>query len=137
MSEVLLSQPIEYDDIPQYYDEQDPKIYGQLTIEIGNITKLKGAIKQDHTKVKVKFGTDPSFPQILRPTNASKELHGFATIIKLRIRSPLVSFHNYLNDCLELKLFVLDARNDKPIGNVIINLRKYLKRKYNALFSNE
>ena len=42
--------------------------------------------------------------------------------VTYEIRSPVALFHLYLKDMVRLKLDVLDKRNDKIIGIIIINL---------------
>jgi len=106
----------------------DPNVYGYFYVEIGKLLWLKGG-KAENSKVKIKFWGDKGAGQILRAVNASKELHGIPTAIQYEIHCPLVSFYNYLYDSTRLKFFVLDARNDKALGNVIISLPLYLRHK--------
>jgi len=37
------------------------------------------------------------------------------------IRTPLILFYEYLKDMVKLKIDILDKRNDKIIGVVVVN----------------
>ncbi len=100
--------------------------YGYLYIDIGNLLFLRGA-KVDKTKVKVKFWGDKGDGQILRPVNASRELGGIPTAIQYQIRCDMINFRNYLQDAVKLHFFVLDSRNDKPLGRVSLLTNFYIK----------
>ena len=100
--------------------------YGYLYIELGKLLWLKTG-KADKTKVKVKFWGAKGENQILRATNASQELSAIPTAIQYQIRCDLVNFRNYLEDAVKLHFFVLDSRNDKPIGQVTLLLSFYIK----------
>lgn len=38
-------------------------------------------------------------------------------------------FHKYLSDMVRIKIDVLDMRNNKVVGNVIVNTLLFLKKK--------
>jgi len=100
--------------------------YGYLYIEIGKLLWMRGA-HADKSKVKVKFWGDKGEGQILRPTNASRELGGIPTTIQYQIRCDMINFRNYLQDAVKMNFFVLDSRNDKPLGRVSLLTNFYIK----------
>lgn len=119
--------------LPPGFETRDNTVYGYLYIEIGKLLWLRGAQKADKTKVKIKFWGDQSSGQFLRPTNAASELKNIPTALQYEIRCPLIGFYRYLDDCVRLRFFVIDARNDKPLGAVTINLQFYLKHRYSLV----
>ena len=116
--------------LPPNFEKQDPNVYGYLYLTIGKVVWLSGNVPPENTKIRVKFWGDSSQGVIMRPSNARKELEFLPSLIKYEVRCPIHLFHRYLRDSAELKLYVLDSRNDKPIGYVSVNLLFYLKKKY-------
>lgn len=113
-------------------NSKDDTVYGYLYVELGNLTWSKGH-HTPYNKIKVKFWGESGLNcQILRPVNnASKEIRGIPTSISYQIRCSLLSFYKYLQDGRDLRFYILDPRNDKPLGNAILKLPLYLKHKYN------
>ena len=57
-----------------------------------------------------------------------KDLKQFPKEVSYDLRSPIVLFYNYLKDMIRLKIDILDKRNDKLIGVVVINLLSILNK---------
>lgn len=47
--------------------------------------------------------------------------------LEYEIRCPALLFGKYLEDMVRLKVDVLDKRNDKVVGNIIVNMLLFLK----------
>lgn len=113
--------------LPPDFEKRDPHVYGYFYITIGKLLWIRNGAKPDNTKLRVKFWGDRGQGQLMRPTNSSRELGNIPTSIKFEIRCPIQHFHKYLQDSTKIKIFVLDPRNDKPIGVVTVNVLFYLK----------
>ena len=129
----LSSKDQEYSDLtpilPPGVEKLSDIVYGSLTIKLGKIEWIKNSYQTDHSLVKVKFWGDNGTGQLLKPTNSSQEFKLTPSEIKYDVKCSVVHFSKYLEDLGKLNISILDARNHKPVGCVILNLLMYLKKK--------
>jgi len=78
-------------------------------------------IPKENVKIKIKFWGEDDH-QVLRAENAASDLMMLKNEIIYNVSANIAGFHKYLSECKRIEFFILDKRNDKPIGVVLVNL---------------
>ena len=91
---------------------------------------MKSSIKSENVKIKLKFwGEKENSSAILRTNSCNFDLEFLPNIANYQIRCNAYNFRNYLIDMENLKIYLLDKRNNKPFARVSINLLKFIKKR--------
>mgnify|MGYP001008603769 FL=1 len=119
--------------LPPGLESLENMIHGYLRFRVGRLFWSTGDSKiytPANSIIKVKFWGERGNGQLLRPSTGGIELRTFSYDICYEIRCSVIHFYKYLQDLAKLRLHVLDARNNKPVGVVTVNFLSYLKPKY-------
>ncbi len=104
------------------------KVYGKFEITFGKILWMKSAFPFENTKIRLKLWGQSGNGRLFSCLNSNKENFILANTAKYEIRCPMVLFRKYLEDMSKIRIDVLDRRNDKVVGVILIHLNLYLKR---------
>ena len=114
--------------LPPGIDKFHKDVYGIFRLSIGDLQWLNSATNYDNIKFRPVFWGEGETRVLLRAKNTCLEEMGVVFHeAKFEIRCTLVQFFRYLRDMAKIRLHLIDKRNGKAFGMVVINFLLYLK----------
>jgi len=114
--------------LPPGIDKFHKEVYGVFKLSIGDLQWLNTATNFDHIKFRPLFWGDNDSKVMVRAKNTCLDEIGVVFHeAKFEIRCTLVQFFRYLRDMAKLRIHLIDKRNNKAIGMVMVNFLLYLK----------
>jgi hypothetical protein len=109
--------------LPPMSDLIEGDIFGKLTLKIGQLYWLNSGVNQNNIKVKPVFFGQTDTPFLLRAENTCVDEGGLVSNIGIYdIHCTITQFHRYLEDMSRLRIFLVDKRNNKGVGMVVVKL---------------
>lgn len=106
--------------------QTDP--YGFFKLTLKDLQWLNTAINFDFIKIKPIFWGEKQAQRLLRAQNTALDETGVVPHeVFYEVRCNVVQFYRYLRDMAKFRLHLVDKRNGKAFGMIVINLLLYLK----------
>jgi hypothetical protein len=114
--------------LPPGIEKVQKDTYGYLKLTVKDLQWLNTAINFDFIKLKPIFWGEKQAQRLIRAQNTSLDEVGIIPHeVNFEIRCNIVQFFRYLRDMAKLRLHLIDKRNGKACGMVVLNLLLYLK----------
>jgi len=99
----------------------DSEIHGQMRLKFGNLHWLNSGANMENIKIKPVFFGQSEIPFLCRAENTClEEKNVTSNEARYDIHCSIKQFHKYLEDMSRLRIFLVDKRNNKGVGMIVI-----------------